>query len=176
MKDLDLWENEKLKCKKLNINKKKDDIFDTNTTKELFKNLNKNKEDPIWIDEDKDIKFNNFSLKKGESLGIDRNTDKKLRLGKYPIDKTIDFHGLTLNQAFDSLLFNINDSYYKNLRCLLIITGKGKKSLDQNRNTIRFSFEKWMKHDNISSKVIKYVNAMPKDGGDGAFYILLKNN
>ena len=52
-------------------------------------------------------------------------TNKKLKKGKIPIDKKIDFHGLSLFDAESLFTHTINICYKKNLRCILFITGKG---------------------------------------------------
>ncbi|MDR1499011.1 MAG: Smr/MutS family protein [Rickettsiales bacterium] len=164
------WFNEIQSCKKL---KKNDFISKSNgnvTTKlfECLKNKKPNREE-------KNFKIVDYSyqIKKNESLGIDRKTDKKLKSGKINIDLKIDFHGLTLEKAFDILLKSVERAYDNGLRCILVITGKGKGT-QINNNSIKSMIEVWMQHPNISSRVIKYTDALPCDGGTGALYVLLK--
>ena len=88
---------------------------------------------------------------------------------------TVDFHGMTLEEAFKQLLHQLNLSYENKLRCILLITGKGKNT-KPSRESIKGNIEKWLKHQEISSKIIKYVDATNKHGGTGTIYVLLKRN
>lgn len=167
------WLNEIKNCKKINKNIVIKNSTD-NITNNLIEKLNNKKS---YTDELKNIDEYNYDyeykLEKDKSLGIDNNTDRKLKAGKIKIDLRLDFHGLTLEEAFDSLIKNINNAYNSGLKLILVITGKGKGT-KEDRESIKNSMGKWMKHPNISSKVIKYVDAQKKDGGTGAVYILLK--
>ena len=51
--------------------------------------------------------------------------NKRLKKGKIPINKKIDFHGLRLEQAKKIFFEIIHECYYSNKRCLLFVTGKG---------------------------------------------------
>ena len=169
------WEDEITKCKKLKsnrISRKIDFSLDKIQIKsdEIIKNY----------DEEYQNKFNYFEedikpLAKNETQGIDRNTDKKLRNGHLKIDLTIDFHGMTLDSAFDCLLDKVNWAYQNKLRCILLVTGKGRNT-KPGRESIKGNIEKWLKHPEISNKIIKYVDATAKHGGTGALYVLLRRN
>lgn len=174
MKDINYWLEEVKDCKKL-INKKvvnKKLVGENNSIEELFTKIKNNKQN---CENDFKISNYNYKLQKNESLGIDRNIDKKLKKGKINIDLKLDFHGLTLEKAFDSLIYNIEKAYNNKLRCILIVTGKGNGTVE-GRDSIKNSISKWMEHPNISSRVIKYTDAQKKDGGTGAIYVLLKRN
>ena len=122
-----------------------------------------------------DYQYNtiNHNIKKNESLGIDRKLDKKLKNGDFNIDLKIDFHDMTLEQAFNLLIDTINYAYYNGYRFILVITGKGCNT-KAGKESIKSNIEHWMTNINIASKIIKYVDAKPKDGGNGAIYILIK--
>ena len=66
-------------------------------------------------------------------------------------------------------------------RCVLVITGKGsardsEDSImpDRDVGVLRRSLPRWLSQPGLSDLVVAYHNAKPKDGGDGAFYILLR--
>jgi DNA-nicking Smr family endonuclease len=167
------WEREIEYCKKLN---KSNPIKRNNSliTERLFEKLKMKSE---IMDEDIAIPIIDdyfYKVKKNESLGIDRNTDKKLKSGKIDIDMTIDFHGCTLNEAFGLLKNSINNAYSKDFKYLLLITGKGRGT-PEGRESIKSSIENWMQDPDISSKITKYVDAKDKDGGSGALYVKMKN-
>ncbi|MDR2778240.1 MAG: Smr/MutS family protein [Rickettsiales bacterium] len=116
-----------------------------------------------------------FELEKNKSLGIDRNTDRRLKAGKIKIDMKIDFHGLTSGAARELLLHSVVEAYGGGLKCMLVITGRGLNT-SHNVATIKSQLEKWMQMPAISSRVIKYVDATQRHGGRGAVYLLLKTN
>ena len=168
------WLNEIQNCKKINKNIiiKHSTI---NVTNNLMEKLNNKKNNICETENINNYNYEyNYKLEKNKSLGFDRNTDKKLKAGKINIDLRLDFHGLTLEEAFNSLVKNIEKAYNSGLKLILIITGKGRGT-KEGKDSIKILIEKWMKYPIISSKVIKYVDAQQKDGGTGAIYVLLKN-
>ncbi len=169
---MDSWESEVAKCKKLKSNRISRKIdFDLSKIK-----IKRTKNDYKEYNNESDYETEDIiPLAKNETRGIDRNTDKKLKNGQLKIDLTIDFHGMTLNSAFDCLLQRLNWAYEKKMRCVLLITGKGKNT-KPGRESIKENIGKWLRHPKISSKIIKYVDATAKHGGTGAIYVLLKRN
>ena len=109
-------------------------------------------------------------------------TNKKLKKGKIPIDKKIDFHGLSLLDAESLFIYTINSCYKKNLRCILFITGKGV--LKKNTNDwgesklyygkIRSNFLVWTKKKELSKFILNVEQASIKYGADGAFFVYLR--
>ena len=89
------------------------------------------------------------------------------------IDARLDLHGYTLDKAFEVLKNFIHNQSRQNARCLLVITGKGGLL---GRGVLKAEMPVWMNSGEIRSLVLSYTTAQPKDGGDGAFYILLKRN
>lgn len=104
---------------------------------------------------------------------LDKNTDRKLARGKIKIDRKIDFHGLTLDEAFNLLLNTVIGAERSNMRCLLLITGKGNNT-KSGRDSIKSQLPLWLRHPAIAPKIIKCTTAVQKDGGTGAFYLLLR--
>lgn len=162
---MDEWFEEIKKCKKLSSNIVKREI-----NKNKVPVVSRVVEQPDFC-----VVDYNYKLSKNSTLGIDRKLDKKLKSGNFIPDRIIDFHGMTLEKAFYSLIYNVEKAQKDGLRFLLIITGKGKGT-KEGRDSIKSKIETWMKHPNISSKVIKYVDAQPKDGGTGALYVLIKKD
>ena len=110
--------------------------------------------------------------------------NKKLKKNKIPIDRKIDFHGCSLDEAKNFFFNTINDCFLKNFRCILFITGKGstKKVNDYSRETklyygkIRSNFLSWVNHSAAQSKILNVQQANIKSGGDGAFFVYLRKN
>ena len=109
-------------------------------------------------------------------------TNKKLKKGKIPIDKKIDFHGLSLFDAESLFIHTINICYKKNLRCILFITGKGilkKTTNDWDKSKlyygkIRSNFLIWTKKKELSKFILNVEQASIKYGADGAFFVYLR--
>ncbi|MDR0632195.1 MAG: Smr/MutS family protein [Holosporaceae bacterium] len=88
---------------------------------------------------------------------------------KFTTEKTIDLHGLTQDEAFNVLLNFFIKCQSENVKRVLVITGGNalKKSV------IRSSFQKWIK-ELFGNYVASYSQANIWHGGQGAFYVILK--
>ena len=110
--------------------------------------------------------------------------NKKLKKNKISVNRKIDFHGCSLNEAKNIFFNTINDCFSKNFRCILFITGKGsiKKETDCSQDSklyygkIRNNFLDWVNHNAVQSKILNVQQANTKTGGDGAFYVYLRKN
>ena len=58
----------------------------------------------------------------GETDNIDRRTAEKFKRGEFPIQRTLDLHGLTEKDAFDAVEAFIKNVYLDGLRCVLILS------------------------------------------------------
>ena len=112
-------------------------------------------------------------LIEGDFHAMDRKTGERFKAGAMAIDARLDLHGYTLDKAFEVLKNFIHGQSRRNARCLLVITGKGGLL---GRGVLKAEMPAWMNSGEIRSLVLSYTTAQPKDGGDGAFYILLKRN
>lgn len=125
-------------------------------------------------DDFKSINFQSINFQTAlNQKGLDRNTEKKLKSGNYPIDATLDLHGMFLEEAREKLESFLHSSINQGLRCLLVITGKGSHS-DSNAITIKSKLCEWLYHSNYSGDIVRCISASAKHGGSGAFYVLLK--
>ena len=61
----------------------------------------------------------------------------------------------------------------KNIRCILVITGK-KKTLNGSKGLIRENLPLWLKEHELSNYILFHCYATKRDGDDGARYILLR--
>ncbi len=104
--------------------------------------------------------------KKISTNQINRKTKRK-----FVVERTIDLHGLTKAEAFETILRFFINCQSKNIRRVLVITGGSC----QRNSIIRLSFSKWI--DKYFQKYISmYTSAKPLHGGEGAFYVTLKIN
>ena len=120
-------------------------------------------------------KMENISLKEDDFLQENYERNKVRRL---------DLHGYSLDDANKVVKKFITESFHKSYRKLLIVTGKGLRSkshdnpyISENLSVLRNSIPEYIKNEeNLSSIISKITQASPKDGGEGAINILLKDN
>lgn len=118
------------------------------------------------------------------SSSMDANLANKLRRGRLPIEGVIDLHGATLMQAEDMLNRYIAGAAAMGKRCILVITGKGVPPPQMHERdymparprpgAIRTALPQWLKHGPHASRILAHHPAVPRDGGSGAFYVLLR--
>ena len=112
-------------------------------------------------------------LSHGIQSGVDKSNAKKLKKGQHPIEGQLDLHGMTQNQAHTALCHFIQNAFQIGKRCVLVITGKGLK-IDGSIGVLRKAVPRWLNEEPNRGRVLAFSYAMPKDGGKGALYILLK--
>ncbi|MCR5507033.1 MAG: Smr/MutS family protein [bacterium] len=129
----------------------------------------------ISLEDIKILKHRNIiesDLYVGDESRVDKATIKNIRRGNFSFDAKLDLHGKTLERAFATFISFINKNYECENRNLLIVTGKGNP--EKNTGVIRKNLPAWLNDENVKDKIL-YVNyANISDGGDGAFYILLR--
>ncbi len=116
------------------------------------------------------------NLSEGPAAGLDKRTAQRLKRGKLSIDGRIDLHGHTLDQALAALSDFIHASRAQGKRCLLVITGKGSRKAGGTTGSggIRAAMAGWLGGGALGPLVLAFSHAQPKDGGGGAFYVLLR--
>lgn len=131
-------------------------------------------------------KIPGFGLKPAENgaaptqNGLDRRTSDRLKRGEMMIERRLDLHGLRQSEAQDRLTRFLLEAYDSDCRCVLVITGKGNRfqkqegEAGQETGVLRRHLPVWIGMTPLSPIVLSYSKAKPKDGGDGAFYILLR--
>ena len=127
-------------------------------------------------------KYNTPPKKQGQTL--DKNTLAKLKSGDYPVSKTIDFHGSTLAEMEKTLSAVVVNCYETSKRCLLVITGKGKQTKyggnaklisERVDGVLKSALPNILTSGKLKPYVLAYCQAKQKDGGSGAFYVLLRD-
>lgn len=110
-------------------------------------------------------------LRHGHTPGIDRRTADRMKRGEMGIDGRIDLHGLTQEAAHVALNGFISRSYALGRRCLLVITGKGTR---EGSGVLRAAVPRWLNDRPLRGVILAFSHAQPRDGGEGALYVLLK--
>lgn len=101
---------------------------------------------------------------------LDINQDKKVRRGRVDVETTIDLHDLTRDQAYPALISGLVRASNRNMRCALVITGKGVRL----EGVLRRSLPGWLAADPIRPIIASYAQAHIRHGGSGAWYVFLK--
>ena len=113
------------------------------------------------------------------------NKDLKITKGKIKkkIIKKIDLHGFSLENANKVIEEFITQSFEEGVNKIIVITGKGLRSkndenpyISKNLSILKYSVPEFIKSNINLMKLIKNIKeADIEDGGEGAFYIYLKN-
>ena len=110
-------------------------------------------------------------LNHGETPGLDRRSATRMRRGRLAIEDSIDLHGFTQEQAHVALDRFLTRAHAAGLRCVLVVTGKG---LRDGTGVLRATVPRWLNEPGLRRLVLGFSYAQPKDGGEGALYVLLK--
>ncbi len=97
--------------------------------------------------------------------------------------KKIDLHGCSLDEANKKIKILINKYFEEGVQKIIVITGKGLRSktiqnpyISKDLSILKNSVPEYIKNNrDIKNKIKKISKAEIKDGGEGAFYIFLKN-
>ncbi len=110
----------------------------------------------------------------GYAEGINPITMEKLRTGEFSVQKTLDLHGYSVDDANDLFQAFIRDTVREGLKCVKIIHGRGLKS--KGVPVLKEHLKTWIIKAMHRKWVLAFSNALMSDGGPGATYILLKKN
>ncbi len=112
-----------------------------------------------------------------KDLKITKNNIKKKTI------KKIDLHGFSLENANKVIEEFITQSFEDGVNKIIVITGKGLRSksdenpyISKNLSILKYSVPEFIKLNMNLMNLIKNIKeADIEDGGEGAFYIYLKN-
>jgi len=104
--------------------------------------------------------------------GLSRMTLRKLRRGVWPVQDSLDLHGNHRDAARKLLQEFLHEATQRQMRCVLVIHGKGTNSRD-GEAVLRKLARHWLTQH---PRVLGYCDASPGQGGSGAVLVLLKNN
>lgn len=102
--------------------------------------------------------------------GIGTDVTRKLRQGKWSIQRQLDLHGLRSDDARQALGEFIREVSQLGLRCVRVVHGKGLGSPGK-APVLKNKVHSWLVQKN---EVLAFVQARPAEGGAGALVVLLK--
>ncbi len=109
----------------------------------------------------------------GHVVGLDQMIMNKLRAGGLSPEAHLDLHGLNAVQAFEALRGFMRSCWYKGLRTVLVVPGRGRNSPD-GMGVLREKLQSWLTQDPFKRVVLAFCTAQPHDGGPGSVYVLLR--
>ena len=117
------------------------------------------------------ISLTTKALKSNVSFTLDNKIKKQIKSNRLTFDAIIDLHGKTEVEAYEFIKNFIKDSYYNNLKNIIIITGKGTNS----KGKLKLKTPLWLKSQDLSKFIVGF-DIMPNNkGGEGALFVKLKN-
>lgn len=122
-----------------------------------------------------------------KAMGLDGSTAEKLRRGKVEPQASLDLHGLTQSQAHLKLVTFVRRCAERELRCILVVTGKGATP-DSAANTtdvfemparsrsgvLKEMVPRWLQDGDVRAYVAGTQTAHVRHGGAGAVYVYLR--
>ncbi len=116
-----------------------------------------------------------------QDIRIDKKKLTLLKKGKIKPERVLDLHGLTSVDAKKKAIEFTKLNFDLGFKLLLIITGKGKITLNdfnkEHRNgVLRKSLKTWLYESDLRPNILGIISSHISHGGEGAFYVYLKNN
>ena len=141
--------------------------------KQTWKNYVSNLEKTIIVPSRQDLKKLNSNISKtSEYKRILTLSNFKPRNKKsIKPDKILDLHGYDLYSGKLALSRYIINCYEKNIRTILIITGKGFN----NKGVLKEEVPRWLNDKLLKKYIVQFKHAPKNFGGDGALLIKIKN-
>lgn len=102
--------------------------------------------------------------------GLSHQTLRRLRRGYWGIQKDLDLHGYTRDEARQELVAFLDACIRNKYRCVRVIHGKGLSSINR-EPVLKTRIGNWLMQRN---DVLAFCQAKPADGGGGAILVLLK--
>ena len=103
--------------------------------------------------------------------GVQEGVWRKLRLGRYPSDATLDLHRRTVREAREDVWRFVTEGAAHGLRTVLILHGRGERSETPGR--LKSYVAAWLES---LDEVLAFHTAQRPHGGYGAVYVLLRKN
>ena len=114
----------------------------------------------------------------GAAPDIDRRTAERFCRGEFKIERRLDLHGYTEDRAYEAVENFVKNAYLQGLRCILIVTGKGRPHPDDDpfviSGILKEKVPQWLNNPILRPLILSISYSRPQDGGDGALYILLR--
>lgn len=110
---------------------------------------------------------------------MDRKSFDRMSRGKLLPEARLDLHGMTLAEAHPELIRFIMNAHAEGLRLVLVITGKGRRGLDegpipQRHGVLKHQVPHWFQMPPLGGVILQVAEAHLRHGGAGAYYVYLR--
>ncbi|MSU90683.1 DNA mismatch repair protein MutS [Rhodobacteraceae bacterium 2CG4] len=109
---------------------------------------------------------------------MDAKTFGRLKRGKLAPEARIDLHGMSAQRAHAALRMFLADAYAREMRLVLVITGKGRRDHPMDpparQGVLRNELPHWLAQPPLSALVLQTSPAHDRHGGGGAYYVYLR--
>ncbi len=102
--------------------------------------------------------------------GVSRMTLRKLKRGHFPVQDSLDLHGLTTEAARQLLQVFLQEATERRLRCVSVIHGKGRHA-EGGEGILKNLARHWLTQ---CPDVLAFCESPQHMGGGGAVWVLLK--
>jgi DNA-nicking Smr family endonuclease len=102
--------------------------------------------------------------------GVQDGQMRKLKAGQIGFEGSLDLHGMSVEKARDTLWDFLAEAAKFEVRCVRITHGKAAR-LDGKRPLLKSHVNTWLRQH---PQVLGFTSCLPKHGGTGALYVLLK--
>lgn len=116
-----------------------------------------------------------------KSRDLDKRTDSRVQKGRMMIEARLDLHGMTQGQAHQALTNFLWAAQERGFRHVLVVTGKGGRNKSPENpedppppGILKQRVPEWLDTPPLRDLVLKHHAARPRDGGDGALYVLIR--
>ncbi len=102
--------------------------------------------------------------------GVQDGQMRKLKAGQVSFEGSLDLHGMSVEKARETLWDFFAEAARMEVRCVRITHGKAART-DGKRPMIKSHVNTWLRQH---PQVLGFTSCLPKHGGTGAVYVLLK--
>ncbi|MFZ2587322.1 MAG: Smr/MutS family protein [Alphaproteobacteria bacterium] len=121
-----------------------------------------------------DILTNTPRLQSGKASNIPASLLKTLAEGGFPPEAWLDLHGYHEGDAWLKTMNWLHQAYDEDIRCVVIITGKGRgHGPNGDMGLIKSQIPTWLA---AHPRVQAFHTALPHEGGQGAIYVYLQRH
>jgi DNA-nicking Smr family endonuclease len=118
-----------------------------------------------------EVRFTETAPDEDELKPMSGNRLRQLKRGIITVDRQLDLHGLTRDEALTELPRFLRNAQHKGCVAVLVITGKGYNSPGE--PVLQHAVTSWLR-DAGREMVIEYAPAPREMGGSGAFIVFLR--
>jgi len=104
--------------------------------------------------------------------GVQKSQMQRLARGELSFSGSLDLHGLNVEKAREQLLTFIAEGQQFSVRCVRIVHGKASSS-GEKQALLKSRVNSWLRQH---PEVLGFSSCLPRHGGTGALYVLLRSS